>query len=529
MELIEDDDDAAPHPFNSAEFEDEPRPKIELFAESTNEDGVPPLASTSKASSFNSQNEAPAATAKTFIDGYESIGGDLAVQQIDGSQPSGDEKNIQQRVTFVAGPGNNSPSDNSTVDRNPPVSPIPEARLVAEEEDDVGHGTVFEATPLEPELPWWKQRRILVLLVIICILITALASSLGVEISRPSVDPTSTSVENATPSGSLLPTKSPTTPSYKCFADRKELDAAVERYIQSGCGKAEAVNANVCFDDSQLYGWSMGSWCVGDVTDMSSLFEGRDMFNEDISGWNVGNVTNMNRMFYGATSFSGNVSSWDVSSVTNMREMFKGASSFNENLCDLSKWDTSSVITMESMFDGASAFNCNISSWDTSAVTDMNKMFHGASSFNADISSWSTSAVTDMSWMFSGASSFNPDDLSKWDTSAVTTMRGMFLDASTYNGSISSWNTSAVTDMRYMFYGASAFNQSDLSKWDTSAVTNIIEMFERATSFNQNLCAWKDNFPYSNAADIFKDSGCTYKDDPSSTTQGPFCASSCST
>jgi hypothetical protein len=37
MEQIEDGDDAAPCPFNFAEFEDEPRPKIELCEESTDE------------------------------------------------------------------------------------------------------------------------------------------------------------------------------------------------------------------------------------------------------------------------------------------------------------------------------------------------------------------------------------------------------------------------------------------------------------------------------------------------------------
>jgi len=52
-------------------------------------------------------------------------------------------------------------------------------------------------------------------------------------------------------------------------------------------------------------------------------------------------------------------------------------------------------------------------------------------------------------------------------------------------------------------------------------------MFRYAQQFNQNLCAWKDkNFPYSNAAFIFSDSGCTYKTTPVALDQGPFCAGS---
>jgi hypothetical protein len=50
-------------------------------------------------------------------------------------------------------------------------------------------------------------------------------------------------------------------------------------------------------------------------------------------------------------------------------------------------------------------------------------------------------------------------------------------------------------------------------------------MFKDASSFNQNLCAWKDNFPYDGATDIFVNSGCTFKGNPVSATQGPFCAS----
>jgi hypothetical protein len=43
MEQIEDGDVAAPCPFNSAEFEDEPKPKIDLRPESIDDDDGPPL------------------------------------------------------------------------------------------------------------------------------------------------------------------------------------------------------------------------------------------------------------------------------------------------------------------------------------------------------------------------------------------------------------------------------------------------------------------------------------------------------
>ena len=60
----------------------------------------------------------------------------------------------------------------------------------------------------------------------------------------------------------------------------------------------------------QTYGWPMNSWCVGDVTDMSWLFNGMATFNEDISGWDTSNVETMMLMFGSATSFNGDLSAW---------------------------------------------------------------------------------------------------------------------------------------------------------------------------------------------------------------------------
>ena len=68
----------------------------------------------------------------------------------------------------------------------------------------------------------------------------------------------------------------------------------------------------------------MNSWCVGDVTDMSWLFNGMATFNEDISGWDTSNVETMMLMFGSATSFNGDLSAWVTSSVVSMQMMFAG-------------------------------------------------------------------------------------------------------------------------------------------------------------------------------------------------------------
>eukprot|EP00984_Skeletonema_dohrnii_P035163 scaffold34635_cov146-Skeletonema_dohrnii-CCMP3373.AAC.1 len=376
--------------------------------------------------------------------------------------------------------------------------------------DDGGRDTVYSATPLEPELPWWKERRSKVFLAIIFALVTVVAAGVGYAFSRPAGTASSPTV---------------------CFADGKELKAVVSRYVRDGCGALALCPASIV----ETYGWPMREWCVDDVTNMASLFEGLDSFDEDISGWNVGQVSDMNRMFYGASKFNQDLSKWNMSSVTNTREMFKGATSFNQDLC---AWkddfpyssatdifedsgctiesDPSSVDQYQGPFCASS---CNVGfttrdelkaavdkyvqgdwgtdenskygpirSWHVEDITDMSGLFEGLDTFNEDISGWNVGQVTNMYRMFSGASSFN-QDLSRWNVGQVTRMREMFDAASSFDGDISSWNTAAVTDMSLMFWGASKFNQ-DLSKWNTSAVTDMNQMFSFASSFNQDLSRW---------------------------------------
>jgi len=334
LEEIEDGDDA-PRPFNSAEFEDdESTPKIDLGTESADEDDGPPLpfsyeresvsddakkkAATPQivSSSSNGQNEAAddAAAASSADGSNESVGEDPVVQQTNEHLSPGDEENNLQRL--VGPPETHAASDYEetrlvvppAAERYPSL-PILEAYLVEEEEgsDDAppltatvanlapgGRDTLYEATPVEPELPWWKQKRIKMLLMIICILMIALAAGVGAAFSRPipiaenvpiaEIDNNNnTSTSNATPTAppnSLPPTHPPTKPSYECFANRTELKFAVDRYVKDGCGSFRLCPTILV----ETYGWPIGSWCVGNITDMSSLFEGLDKFDEDISG-----------------------------------------------------------------------------------------------------------------------------------------------------------------------------------------------------------------------------------------------------
>jgi len=274
---------------------------------------------------------------------------------------------------------------------------IPEAFLVEDIEEEV-----YDATPVEPIIPWWKQRRAKIFFGVVAkiffgvviVLVGTLAIVLGIELSPKDdvvvntviMDITDAPTVSLAPSSSIAPSTSPPTITYECFnADDGGYEGvlyyAVRAYVDQDCA-----NNTKCFI-AQTYGWPMNSWCLGNVTDLSYLFEYMDTFNEDINGWNTSRVTNMIGMFYDASLFNGDLL-WDTSSVTNMRSMFRDAKAFNKNV---SNFDTSRVTNMEDMFFGSSSFNGNVSNFDTSSVTRMSYMFYGATSFNMDLCSWQDS------------------------------------------------------------------------------------------------------------------------------------------
>jgi surface protein len=174
---------------------------------------------------------------------------------------------------------------------------------------------------------------------------------------------------------------------------------------------------------------------------------------------------------------------------------------------DIGGWKTCEVTEMSSLFDvdynpQAVNFTESLNNWDVSKVTTMRYMFYGAKAYNQPMDNWDVSKVTDMDSMFRLALAYN-QPLKDWDVSKVTTMRSMFSGAKAYNQPMDNWNVSKVTDMNFMFYDAAAFNQ--------------------------NLCAWGNvaSFPYSDVYDLFANSGCTYKANPTQATKGPFCADDC--
>ena len=246
---------------------------------------------------------------------------------------------------------------------------------------------------------------------------------------------------------------------------KAELQAAVNGWID---GTITATSPVPPGQGSGTYG-AMNTWDVSLITDMSSLFDGKQNFNEDISNWDVSNVTDMAFMFHNAPSFNQDISNWNVSSVTNMTYMLPYSSSFNQ---DIGGWNVSSVTNMSNMFQGASSFNQDISSWNVSSVTNMSYMFVFASSFNQPLNDWDTSSVTNMYTMFEGATDFN-QPIGDWDVSSVTDMEAMFYQASSFNQDISNWCVTNIASEPNAFSTDSPLSESNNPVWGTCPTLGV--------------------------------------------------------
>ena len=87
---------------------------------------------------------------------------------------------------------------------------------------------------------------------------------------------------------------------------------------------------------------AIGTWNVGAVTNMSSMFSRAFAFNQNLSTWNTGNVSVMVNMFGNATAFNQYIGDWNVAKVAATQSMFENATAFNQNL---GKWDMRAIFT----------------------------------------------------------------------------------------------------------------------------------------------------------------------------------------
>lgn len=86
-----------------------------------------------------------------------------------------------------------------------------------------------------------------------------------------------------------------------CFTSRTELREAVVQYLRNPVEGTPT---------AETYGYPIGSWCVGRVTDFTDLFVNSVTFNEDISNWDMSNAETIRGMFDRAAAFNQDISRW---------------------------------------------------------------------------------------------------------------------------------------------------------------------------------------------------------------------------
>ena len=70
-----------------------------------------------------------------------------------------------------------------------------------------------------------------------------------------------------------------------CFTSKTELQQAINDYIN--CNDEFRCKASLG------YGYPIGNWCTGKITDMSYIFQYKNTFNEPLTNWDTAKVTSM--------------------------------------------------------------------------------------------------------------------------------------------------------------------------------------------------------------------------------------------
>ncbi|HFU2590663.1 TPA: BspA family leucine-rich repeat surface protein, partial [Campylobacter jejuni] len=125
------------------------------------------------------------------------------------------------------------------------------------------------------------------------------------------------------------------------------------------------------FYKAKAFNQPLDKWDVGNVENMSSMFEGC----KKLTKWDISNVTGKIAKSKGIRHipkdkaelvelvedkkiYLGDI---DISNITNFRNLFK--KSKRKDFSGIETWDVSKVTNMDSCFEDAKYFNHNIQSW----------------------------------------------------------------------------------------------------------------------------------------------------------------------
>jgi len=168
---------------------------------------------------------------------------------------------------------------------------------------------------------------------------------------------------------------------YWMFTNASSFNSDISNWIVSG-----VTNMSHMFS-STPYNNPLSGWNVSNVQNMSSMFSS-SFFDSDISGWDVSNVQDMSSMF-SYSQFNQSINNWGtrLGNVTNMSGMFDTAYNFNQ---PLDNWNVQYVQDMNNMFANETQFNLPLSAWNVGYCTNFTGFMSGKDSTNYSTQNIST-------------------------------------------------------------------------------------------------------------------------------------------
>ncbi|HRW99495.1 MAG TPA: BspA family leucine-rich repeat surface protein, partial [Cyclobacteriaceae bacterium] len=287
------------------------------------------------------------------------------------------------------------------------------------------------------------------------------------------------------------------------------------------------------FFDATSFDQSLGTWDIGNVTNMSNMLDNSAMsvanYDATLIGWEAqapGNVVTLGAtglQFCSAATAHANLMStygWTINDaglnctlvpfITTWQTDNPGSSSANQITIpttgagynyDVSWFEVGNPANNGTSFGATSDLTIDFPAPGTYRVEitgQFPRIFFNAASFSSNkdsqkiltIEQWGSIAWTSMASAFAGCENLVINAADAPDLSGVTDLSSMFREAYVLNSNISHWDVSTITNMSRMFRDATLFNQP-LNSWDVSGVTDMSEMFFFASVFNQNLNNWQ--------------------------------------
>jgi len=413
---------------------------------------------------------------------------------------------------------------------------------ISNEEADTRHDDVTADQPPSSAIPWWKQKRTIIILSVVTIIVVAVAIALGVSLSKSNnnnpvdeiglVSPSSSPISNSssltarppvdasssTISNSELKNLSMTIYGISSIEDTNswsEITALdIECYF-NGCGVGEEEDVNkddvwdvsidlvvvdvVSSDDKVDVDRTSLPWLITDESDKGSEEEGKRYLQQEdpqtqyvqviynqLSNYTTSNPTMYDDLYVATDPYAQSVSQ-DVY-IARLQSL----SNFYDDISSVRQIPSDDDDSSVSLAPSASPLIISLTSPPLPDITSSppSMSVQSAPSTSSPTTQYKCFGADDGNYkgiLYNAVRAYVTQSCANNQECTI---------AQTYGWPMNSWCVGSVTDMSYLFQSMDTFNE-DINGWNTSSVTAMSQMFYEASSFNGDL-----NFDTSKVTDM---------------------------